>query len=71
MRRESKKISVQFLYINIQVHGRLGAVYQYQGAGTFQALEQILVLPWTENYEQQHLDYLAFAVRECAELLKK
>ena len=39
--------------------------------GTFQALEQILVLPWTEKYEQQHLDYLAFAVRECAELLKK
>ena len=38
--------------------------------GTFQALEQILVLPWTEKYEQQHLDYLAFAVRECAERLK-
>ena len=39
--------------------------------GTFQALEQILVLPWTEKYEQQHLDYLAHAVRECAELLKR
>ena len=35
------------------------------------ALEQILVLPWSEKYEQQHLDYLAFAVRECAELLRK
>jgi perosamine synthetase len=39
--------------------------------GTFAALEQILVLPWTEKYEPQHLDYLAFAVRESAELLKR
>ncbi|MFO0935674.1 MAG: DegT/DnrJ/EryC1/StrS family aminotransferase [Gemmataceae bacterium] len=39
--------------------------------GTFAALDQILVLPWTEKYETQHLDYLAASVRECAELLKK
>lgn len=39
--------------------------------GTFKALEQILVLPWTEKYEQQHLDYIAFAVQESAELIRK
>lgn len=38
--------------------------------GTFKALEEILVLPWTEKYEHHHLDYLAAAVRECADLLK-
>lgn len=31
--------------------------------GTFQALEQILVLPWNEKYTQEHVDYIADAVR--------
>jgi perosamine synthetase len=38
--------------------------------GTFQALEQILVLPWTEKYEEKHLDYIAQAIRESAELCR-
>jgi perosamine synthetase len=36
--------------------------------GTFRALEQVLVLPWTEKYTTDHLDYIAAAVRECATL---
>jgi perosamine synthetase len=36
--------------------------------GTFRALEHVLVLPWTEKYTTEHLDYIAAAVRECAVL---
>jgi hypothetical protein len=39
--------------------------------GTFAALEQILVLPWTEKYETAHLDYIVAAVHESAELLTR
>jgi perosamine synthetase len=35
--------------------------------GTFAALEGVLVLPWSEKYAVEHLDYIATAVRECAE----
>lgn len=34
--------------------------------GTFQALEQILVLPWNEKYTQEHVDFIADAVRTAA-----
>lgn len=34
--------------------------------GTFAALEGVLVLPWSEKYSTEHLDYIASAVRECA-----
>ncbi len=39
--------------------------------GTFQALEHVLVLPWNERYTQEHVDYIAAAVRDgVAELAK-
>lgn len=38
--------------------------------GTFAALEGVLVLPWSEKYTAEHLDYIATAVRECAERLQ-
>lgn len=38
--------------------------------GTFAALEGVLVLPWSEKYTAEHLDYIASAVRECAERLQ-
>ena len=34
--------------------------------GTFDALEHLLVLPWNEKYTQEHVDYVATAVREAA-----
>jgi perosamine synthetase len=37
--------------------------------GTFAALDGVLVLPWSEKYLQEHLDYIASAVRECVERL--
>jgi dTDP-4-amino-4,6-dideoxygalactose transaminase len=39
--------------------------------GTFKALDQILVLPWTEKYSRTHLDYIALAVRDAAGQLTK
>lgn len=36
---------------------------------TFKALEDVLVLPWNERYEQEHLTYIAEAVRESVEKL--
>jgi dTDP-4-amino-4,6-dideoxygalactose transaminase len=39
--------------------------------GTFAALEGVLVLPWTERYTDEHIDYIATSVRECAAALKK
>lgn len=32
-------------------------------SGTFDALEQVLVLPWNERYTEQHIDFLADAIR--------
>lgn len=31
--------------------------------GTFKGLEQILVLPWNERYTDDHVDHIAFAIR--------
>ena len=32
--------------------------------GTWDALRNVLVLPWNENYRQEHVDYVAVCVRE-------
>lgn len=32
--------------------------------GTFEALEGVLVLPWNERYTDEHVDYIADAIRE-------
>jgi perosamine synthetase len=37
---------------------------------TFKALEDVLVLPWNEKYTQQHLDYIAEAIKDSVEQLK-
>jgi hypothetical protein len=37
--------------------------------GVFRALEEILVLPWNERYTHVHVDYLAAALRNAAEVL--
>lgn len=37
--------------------------------GTFEYLEKVLVLPWNERYTDEHLDYIADAIREAAERL--
>lgn len=34
--------------------------------GTYEALEGVLVLPWNERYTQEHLEYIAAAVRSGA-----
>lgn len=34
--------------------------------GTFLGLERVLVLPWNERYEEEHVRYIAESVRECA-----
>lgn len=39
--------------------------------GTFKALHDVLVLPWNELYTDEHIDYIADAVRETAERLRK
>lgn len=39
--------------------------------GTFRYLDRVLVLPWNENYTTEHLDYIARAVRFCAESLRE
>lgn len=38
--------------------------------GTYEALHGVLVLPWNELYTDEHIDYIATAVREAAEQLK-
>jgi dTDP-4-amino-4,6-dideoxygalactose transaminase len=38
--------------------------------GTLQGLEGILVLPWNEKYEPEHVDYIAMSIRECVDALK-
>ena len=37
-----------------------------QFPGTFEALRDVLVLPWNELYNQEHVDYIAEAVRSSA-----
>jgi len=39
--------------------------------GTFAGLEGVLVLPWTERYTNEHVDYIADSVREAAEQLTR
>ncbi len=39
--------------------------------GTFSALERVLVLPWNERYTLEHVDFIAGAVRECVEALRR
>ncbi|HMF56923.1 MAG TPA: DegT/DnrJ/EryC1/StrS family aminotransferase [Pyrinomonadaceae bacterium] len=34
--------------------------------GTFEALEGVLVLPWNENYTDEHIDYIADSIHEAA-----
>jgi dTDP-4-amino-4,6-dideoxygalactose transaminase len=34
--------------------------------GTYDALEGVLVLPWNENYTDEHVDYIADAIHEAA-----
>jgi dTDP-4-amino-4,6-dideoxygalactose transaminase len=38
--------------------------------GTLQGLEGILVLPWNEKYEHEHVEYIASSIRECVDALK-
>ena len=37
--------------------------------GTFEALESVLVLPWTERYAEEHVDYIAGCLREAVATL--
>ncbi len=39
--------------------------------GTYEALDRVLVLPWSERYTTDHLDYIAAAVKDCAAVLAK
>lgn len=39
--------------------------------GTFAALAQVLVLPWNEKYTEEHVRYVAEAVKECVADLQK
>jgi len=39
--------------------------------GTFRALERVLVLPWNEKYTEEHVDYIASAIRDAAARLAK
>jgi len=38
-------------------------------AGTFQALDEVLVLPWNERYTEEHVDAIAAAVEEAVAAL--
>lgn len=40
-------------------------------AGTYQALEHVLVLPFNECYTDEHVDYLANSIREAVATLQK
>jgi hypothetical protein len=44
---------------------------QQRFPGAFQALDRVLVLPWTERYTDEHLDYLAAALRDAVAALRK
>lgn len=34
--------------------------------GTYQALNAVLVLPWNERYTEEHVEYIAYAIRDAA-----
>jgi perosamine synthetase len=38
--------------------------------GTFSGLEWVLVLPWNENYTDEHIEYIANAVRDAVDELR-
>ena len=38
-------------------------------AGTYAALDRVLVLPWNEHYESQHVQYIAEAIQTSVEQL--
>lgn len=38
-------------------------------AGTYEALDRVLVLPWNERYTDAHIDYIAEAIHEVVEQL--
>lgn len=42
-----------------------------QYPGTEQYLDRVLVLPWNERYTHEHLEYIARAVRQCADGLRE
>jgi dTDP-4-amino-4,6-dideoxygalactose transaminase len=39
--------------------------------GTYEALDGVLVLPWNENYTDEHLDYIADAIHDAAAKLRE
>lgn len=39
--------------------------------GTYSALDHVLVLPWNERYEDEHVQYIADAIREAAAKLAR
>ncbi len=39
--------------------------------GTYEALKQVLVLPWNEKYTDEHIEYIAEAVKDSARTLSK
>ncbi|HEY0513679.1 MAG TPA: DegT/DnrJ/EryC1/StrS family aminotransferase [Thermoanaerobaculia bacterium] len=39
--------------------------------GVYEALEQVLVLPWNERFEPEHVDFLAACIREAADELAR
>ena len=40
-------------------------------AGTFEALERVLVLPWNERYRTEHVEYIAASVRSAVAELRR
>jgi hypothetical protein len=40
-------------------------------SGTFDGLDKILVLPWNEFYTDEHVEYIAAAVKEAAQTLSE
>lgn len=38
--------------------------------GTFRALDRVLVIPWNERYTEEHVDYIASAIRETVSQLR-
>lgn len=44
---------------------------QRRFAGTYEALEHVLVVPWNDRFSEDDVDYIADAIRNTAEQLKK
>ena len=54
----------------LPLQGRPAPVHRREDfPGAYRALERVLVLPWNERYEEQHLSFLARVVRQEAERL--